>query len=255
MSLEVLIGPMFAGKSSALMSTIRRYEALGWNVFVLTHSSDTRYSETPHIVSHDRQTKPAHPCTLLTPMLEHCEYAESKLVVVEEGQFFPDLEDFVRRVVDKDKKHCVVVGLDGDAKRRPFGSMLNLIPLADKVEKLTALCKRCGDGTPALFSAAISAEAATAAVAGAVCVGAEERYAPLCRRHYLESEEAATVRPGGPQGTVRPGGPQGTVRPGGPPASVRPGGPQGTVRPGGPQGTVRPGGLPVFNVPEGVYGC
>jgi len=185
MSLEVLVGPMFAGKSSVLLSTIRRYEALGWNVFALTHSSDTRYTEVPHIASHDRQTRAAHPCATLMPMLGHCEYAESKLVVVEEGQFFPDLVDFVQHVVDKDKKHCVVVGLDGDANRRPFGQMLSLIPLADKVEKLTAMCKLCGDGTPALFSAAISAEAATAAAKGDVCVGAEERYAPMCRRHYL----------------------------------------------------------------------
>ena len=188
MSLEILVGPMFAGKSSALLSTIRRYEALGWNVFVLTHKTDTRYSEAPAIASHDRQVRPAHPCAALMPMLAHPEYAESKLVVVEEGQFFPDLVEFVKKVVDFHRKHCVVVGLDGDAKRRPFGEMLALIPLADKVEKLTAMCKRCGDGTPALFSAAISVDAATAAETGAVCVGAEERYAPMCRRHYLENE-------------------------------------------------------------------
>ena len=193
MSLEILVGPMFAGKSSALLSTIRRYEALGWNVFVLTHTADARYSETPTIASHDRQTRPAHPCAALMPLLDHREYAESKLVVVEEGQFFPDLVEFVKKVVDTHKKHCVVVGLDGDAKRRPFGEMLALIPLADKVEKLTAMCKRCGDGTPALFSAAISVEAATAAAAGAVCVGADERYAPMCRRHYLETERPPPV--------------------------------------------------------------
>jgi thymidine kinase len=131
------------------------------------------------------------------PMLGHREYAESKLVVIEEGQFFPDLVDFVLSVVDRDKKHCVVVGLDGDAHRRPFGQMLALIPLADKVEKLTAMCKLCGDGTPALFSAAISAEAATAAAKGNVCVGAEERYAPMCRRHYL-ANPVPPVQPKGP---------------------------------------------------------
>jgi len=190
MSLEIVLGPMFAGKSSALLSTIRRYEALGWNLFVLTNERDTRYVGSPQIVSHDRVARPAHPCKLLMPMLEHREYAESRLVVIEEGQFFIDLVEFVKRVVDIDKKHCVVVGLDGDAKRRPFGQMLALVPLADKVEKLTAMCKRCGDGTPAIFSAAITADAVSASVEGTVCVGAEERYAPLCRRHYLECEAA-----------------------------------------------------------------
>ena len=187
MSLELLIGPMFAGKSSAIQSIIRRHTSLGWSVFVITHKADTRYSDIPMIVNHDKQALPAIATDTLTVLLDSEDYKQSRLVVIEEAQFFPDLRFFVEKVVDGDKKHCVVVGLDGDANRKPFGDVLNLIPLCDKVTKLTSLCKLCADGTPALFSYAYKIDETSTAVTGKACVGGEERYIPLCRKHFLSS--------------------------------------------------------------------
>ena len=187
MSLELLIGPMFAGKSSAIQSIVRRHQSLGWSVFVITHSMDTRYSESPMIVNHDKQSMPAIASDALMPLLEHPEYQTSKLVIIEEAQFFTDLVPFVLQVVDCQRKHCVVVGLDGDADRKPFGKVLDLIPYCDKVTKMTALCKRCADGTPALFSYAHKVDERSTANTGEPCVGGEDRYIPLCRRHFLEA--------------------------------------------------------------------
>lgn len=189
MSLELLIGPMFAGKSSAIQSIVRRHRSLGWPVCVITHSMDTRYSEEPMIVNHDLQKMPAIASPTLMLLLDHAEYKSARLVVIEEAQFFSDLVPFVLRVVDDDKKHCVVVGLDGDAERRPFGKVLDLVPLCDKVTKLTAMCKLCADGTPALFSAAVAADATAANEAGVPCVGGEERYMPVCRKHFKTLKE------------------------------------------------------------------
>lgn len=195
MSLELLLGPMFAGKSSAIQSIIRRHRAMGWPVFVITHSMDTRYSDTPMIVNHDKQALPAIATDALMPLLAHAEYAGSRLVIVEEAQFFADLVPFIRQVVDSDGKHAVVVGLDGDAERRPFGKVLDLVPLADRVTKLTAFCKWCSDATPALFTLAISSEAEASAAAGVPCVGSGERYVPLCRKHYLAGKTPVLLRP------------------------------------------------------------
>lgn len=187
MPLEILMGPMYSGKSSAAQHRIRRAQAIRWPVYAITHSMDTRYSATPMIVSHDQTSLPARASTTLMPHLESPEFLLSKLVVIEEAQFFPDLVEFVDIVVDKHRKECVVVGLDGDAERKPIGHILRLVPRADKIEKLTALCRRCGNGTPAPFTHASSADAAAAASSGVPCVGAEERYQPLCRAHYLEA--------------------------------------------------------------------
>ena len=104
MSLELLIGPMFAGKSSAIQSIVRRHRSLGWSVCVITHSMDTRYSQEPMIVNHDLQKMPAIASQTLMPLLDHAEYKSARLVVIEEAQFFSDLVPFVQKVVDDDKK-------------------------------------------------------------------------------------------------------------------------------------------------------
>jgi len=185
MSLELLLGPMFAGKSSALQTIVRRHRALGWPVMVITHAMDKRYGEDPQIVNHDLQRLPAIATDALVPLLSHSEYGSSKLIVVEEAQFFPDLVPFVLQAVDEDQKHVVVVGLDGDAERRPFGSVLDLVPYADRITKLTALCHLCADGTPAIFTHAHKEDAVEATADGKPCVGAADKYTPMCRKHYL----------------------------------------------------------------------
>jgi len=185
MSLELLIGPMFAGKSSAIQSIVRRHQAMNWRVCVITHTSDTRYSTDPAVVNHDKVAIPAIGCSTLMPLMDNLDFKQSRLVVIEEGQFFDDLVPFVTQAVDTLDKHVVVVGLDGDAQRRPFGHVLELIPLCDRVTKLTAMCRMCRDGTPALFSFAHAKEATQASVDGVPHVGADDKYAPLCRRHFL----------------------------------------------------------------------
>ena len=198
MSLELLLGPMFAGKSSALLTIVRRHRALGWPVMVITHSLDKRYGEDPEIVNHDQQRLPAIAVDRLIPLLDHAEYAEARLIVVEEAQFFPDLIPFVLRAVDGDGKNAVVVGLDGDAELRPFGRVLDLVPYADRISKLTAFCHLCADGTPALFTHAHREEAATLAADGQPCVGAGDTYTPMCRRHYLKARGPAVLEPRSP---------------------------------------------------------
>jgi len=185
MSLELLIGPMFAGKSSAIQSIVRRHQAMNWRVCVITHNSDTRYSADPAVVNHDKVAIPAIGSSTLMPLVDNPDFKQSRLVVIEEAQFFEDLVPFVTRAVDTDGKHVVVVGLDGDAQRRPFGHVLELIPLCDRVTKMTAMCRTCRDGTPALFTFAHAKEATQASVDGVPHVGADDKYAPLCRRHFL----------------------------------------------------------------------
>lgn len=197
MRLELVLGPMFAGKSSHLQSIVRRREAVGMKVMVIKHSIDMRYldvsgAENNRVVNHDLQWIPAIAASELMPMLDRNDFREADLVIVEEGQFFPDVVEFCLEAVEGRQKDVMVVGLDGDAHRRPFGRLLELVPLADEIHRLHALCKLCCDGTPARFTCAASAAVAAATSGGKPNVGGADAYMPVCRRHFLENSRQAT---------------------------------------------------------------
>jgi thymidine kinase len=181
MSLNLVLGPMWAGKSSYILGKIRRYRAIGWDVYVITSALDHRYGH--YVISnHDNDQFPAVSVRSLLPLRNEQKYKEAKLIILEEAQFFQDLVSFALQAVEEDGKHLIVVGLDGDSERKPFGDILKLIPYCDNVEKITSLCAECGDGTPALFSYR------SVNIKEQVAVGAESMYKPLCRKHYLEKK-------------------------------------------------------------------
>jgi thymidine kinase len=186
MSLELIIGPMFSGKSSAVLQRIRRAKAIGREVFIVTSIIDTRYNDSGCAVkTHDKEGVAAHGLgTQELAKIFKCVGYDSPLIIIEEAQFFQGLYDFVLKAVEVDKKDVIVVGLDGDSDRKPFGDILQLIPIADKVIRLTALCKRCGDGTVALFSALISG---LEGKVEQIYVGGADKYLPMCRKHYLDN--------------------------------------------------------------------
>jgi len=182
MSLRIIVGPMFAGKTSEIQSVVRRYGCLGKKVLVLTADIDRRYQyNVVAVVNHDQLAIPASAVALegLVAVLEWPTFAEASAIVIDEAQFFRGcLIPFVQAAVETHGKHVVVVGLDSDAERRPFGDVLALAALADSIEKKTALCRRCGDGTPAIFTRALAAKDVQVAVGGA------DMYEPVCRRHF-----------------------------------------------------------------------
>jgi thymidine kinase len=81
----------------------------------------------------------------------------SEVILINEGQFFTDLYDIVVDMLIH-KKKIYICGLDGDFERKKFGSILDLIPLCDKIQKLTSLCSLCKDGTSAIFSMRLTNE-------------------------------------------------------------------------------------------------
>lgn len=181
MSLQLVIGPMWAGKSSYILSKIRRYKAIGWEICVITSSLDTRYGDYV-VCNHDNEKFPALSVKTLLPLQNDDQYKRSQLIILEEAQFFEDLVPFVLHAVEYDAKHVICVGLDGDSERRPFGDILTLIPYCDTLEKLTSFCSECSNGTAALFSYRCVNDTEQ------ITVGAASHYKPLCRKHYLEKK-------------------------------------------------------------------
>ena len=187
MSLELIIGPMFAGKSSAVLQRIRRAKVIGRKVFIVTSILDTRYDLSgASVKTHDQEGLGATGLGVneLKQILTLGQFHQANLVIFEEAQFFNGLYDIIKMIVETYKKDVIVVGLDGDSDRRPFGDILSLIPLADSVMKLSALCKRCSDGTEGHFTALVADKEGKKEQ---IYVGGADKYLPMCRRHYLEN--------------------------------------------------------------------
>jgi len=173
--LEIVIGCMFSGKSTELIRRCNRYKAIGHSILYINHSNDTR--TTDFIQTHNKNKEKAIKLNTLMPFLESIEYTTSSVIGIDEAQFFPDLYEFVVASEKKNKK-IIIAGLDGDFNRKPFGKILECIPLCDEIVKLTALDK---DGTPAIFTKRIND-----ANQEQVCVGAANLYQAVSRKHYLE---------------------------------------------------------------------
>ena len=170
---------MFAGKSSRILDLVSRYAAIGTPVLVVTHTSDTRYSNA-HVVTHDNRRADCIRVQDLDDIPPDV-LASHPVIIVEEAQFFRNLVGFCEHAVDTHEKRLYLVGLDGDSNRRPFaGDLLSCIPLADTVEKVTAFCRRCANGTPGIFTYRHSGPHDQQ-----VIVGGSDLYETLCRECYL----------------------------------------------------------------------
>jgi thymidine kinase len=112
---------------------------------------------------------------------ENNENKENKrqIILINEAQFFTDLFESVVTMVETYKCVVVLCGLDGDFKRNKFGSILDLIPYCDKVEKLHAFCSNCKCIKSALFSQRLTEEMEQNVVGSS-------NYVPLCRDCYLK---------------------------------------------------------------------
>lgn len=178
-SIKIIMGSMFSGKSTEVIRVINRYKLLNKNVLAINHSLDTRYDKNK-IVSHNKEKLDCLSTDNLMSLIDTDDYQISELVVIEEAQFFNDLYEFSVKSADIYHKNVVIAGLDGNFKREPFGQILQLIPHAESVVKLHALCMLCGDGTKASFTKRICENKKE------ILVGTKEEYLPVCRKHYLE---------------------------------------------------------------------
>ncbi len=176
-SLTLIIGPMFASKTTTLLSFIEKYDKQNYPILIIKHQSDMRYGKDDIIYTHDKKSVSAMTLSQLNVLFKEDCFRNAKAIFIDEGQFFPDIYDFILNAVDGLNKIVFVSALDGDFERRPFPEISKLIPLCDDIIKLKAVCKYCQDGEDALFSWKKKETH--------IEIGASELYTPLCRKHYL----------------------------------------------------------------------
>ena len=187
--LELIIGPMYSGKTSSLLELYRQFTFRGIKTLVVNYSEDTRYSET-ELSTHD---KIMIPCKQANDLFDDIcsfdnqdenkinkfkDFYNSSVILINEGQFFSDIEDWVKCAVEKYGKRVYVCGLDSDFNREPFGTLLKLVPLCDKITKLQSHCSHCKI-KPAIFSHRLTNEKQQKIIGS-------DSYVPLCRACYLQ---------------------------------------------------------------------
>jgi thymidine kinase len=194
--LELFIGPMFSSKTTRLLEIYKQCKFCSIPVTIINHSIDTRYHDTM-LSTHDKVMAPCIQTTRLTDIwnykdiettfdeegYKHIKLRSSEVILINEGQFFEDLYDVVIDML-KFNKRIYVCGLDSDFERKKFGQILDLIPLCDKVNKLTSLCSQCKDGTPGIFSMRLTSEKQQTLVGS-------DNYIPVCRKCYEDKNKLA----------------------------------------------------------------
>jgi len=181
-SLELIIGPMYAGKSTELIKKIKVYEILEKNILIVNHCINNRY-DTKGISTHDKvKCEDSINVRTLNELENNYndQFNKAEIIIIEELQFFNDAFIKITEWLDKHNKKIIAAGLISDYARKPFGDVLSLIPHAEEVIKLNALCKKCKDGTKACFTKRTINNDNT------IVVGSNECYEAVCRKHYLE---------------------------------------------------------------------
>ena len=185
--IEVICGSMFCGKSEELIRRVRRAIIAKQKVKVFKPSIDDRYG-IQSVTSHTGQTVEAIPVASAHDILALAN-GGTTVVAIDEAQFFDDgIIEVAQELADKHDIRVILAGLDQDFRGEPFGSMPQLMSIAEEVVKLQAICVVCGEsasrtqrlvnGKPAKYDDPI------------ILVGAQESYEARCRRHHsvLHSE-------------------------------------------------------------------
>jgi thymidine kinase len=175
--IEIILGSMYSGKSTELIRRCNRYECIGKNVLIINSSLDSRCG-TNLVQTHNKQTHNALKVDKLKSI--DVEVLQNVDVIgIDEAQFFDDLPLFIK-YMENYNVILIVAGLDGDYKRQAFGKILECIPLADEVTKLTSMCNLCKDGTPGIFTKRLQNDNCK----NVIDIGAGDKYVAVCRKHY-----------------------------------------------------------------------
>jgi len=179
--IEVITGSMFCGKTEELIRRLRRAAIARQKVQVFKPVIDTRYART-QVTSHAGSAFDAQPIETAAqiPALLH---PDTTVVGIDEAQFFDaDIVSVASRLAERGLR-VILAGLDQDFRGEPFGPMPVLMAVAERVDKLHAICMVCGEaasrtqrlvnGRPARYNDPV------------VIVGADELYEARCRKHHI----------------------------------------------------------------------
>ena len=175
-SIEVICGSMFSGKTEELIRRLKRAKFAKQNVMIFKPCIDVRYSED-EVVSHDSHSINSTPISSPGRMLDIAD--DVQVVGIDEAQFFDEsIVEVVQTLANRGVR-VIIAGLDTDFLGKPFGPMPALMAVAEDIQKVHAICVRCG--SPANHSHRLSKSDEL------VVLGETDIYEPLCRHCYNEA--------------------------------------------------------------------
>lgn len=181
--LHLIVGPMFSGKSTLLKLLMRRYKRGEKRVRLFKPSYDDRYSVN-QVVDHDGNGMDSVDFKTLEQAEKDGMFDDVDVIGIDEGQFVSDISR-ASELADKGKV-VIVAALDGSFERKPIGDIHLLYCKAEIINKLSAVCRLCGDD--ACFTDRFAGDELDKS-ANSIDKGGDEKYRALCRGCYLEVED------------------------------------------------------------------
>ena len=175
-SIEVICGSMLSGKTEELIRRMKRAQFANQKVEIYKPCIDVRYSDD-QVVSHDAHSIPSTPIDSPASMLLLS--SDVEVVGIDEAQFFDDTIVEVVQTLANRGVRVIIAGLDTDYMGKPFGPMPALMAVAEDVQKVHAICMKCG--SPANHSHRLSESDQL------VVLGEKDIYEPLCRHCFNEA--------------------------------------------------------------------
>ncbi|MBQ9400572.1 MAG: thymidine kinase [Bacteroidales bacterium] len=170
---EVICGSMFSGKTEELIRRLRRAQFANQKIATFKPTIDNRYSDV-EVVSHDSHSIISKPISSPSEMLEIG--PDVQVVGVDEAQFFDESIVDVAQTLAGRGVRVIIAGLDTDFLGKPFGPMPNLMAIAEDVQKVHAICVKCGSLANHSHRLSKSHDL--------VVLGEKDIYEPLCRDCY-----------------------------------------------------------------------
>jgi thymidine kinase len=186
--IELICGSMFSGKTEELLRRVRRAEIARKRIQLFKPTIDNRYG-LHRLASHNGIVWEEVIVVQSAAEIAAHAHRDTEVVAIDEVQFFDwSIADVCNELANQGKR-VIIAGLDQDFRGEPFGPMPLLMALAERVDKLHAICVVCGasasrtqrliDGKPARYDDPI------------ILVGGSESYEARCRKcHEVPGKKA-----------------------------------------------------------------
>jgi len=183
--LEVICGPMFAGKSEELLRRLKRAQIARRSFQLYKPATDDRYSKT-HVVSHSGVEMECEVIADSEGLLNA--KPDTEIIAIDEAQFLDANAPMIIEKLVRRGKRVILAGLDLDSNGTPFDPMPQLLARAEVVLKVVAVCEICGDDATHTYRKNTVHLGDNVNIGPSVLVGSSDRYEARCRKCWQKQD-------------------------------------------------------------------